>query len=78
MEFFNISLNIMGKRRNSEEGPLRIEILLRLSDRLGYGTQGDSFKGYRWVLGYGTDLFLMDQGGSRGPGLGAERISEDF
>ena len=31
-----------------------------------------------WVLGHETGLFLMVQGGSRGPGLGAERISEDF
>ena len=50
-----------------------IKILLSLPDRSGYSTQG-----YRWVLGQGIDLFLMVQGGRRGPGLGTERISEDF
>ena len=67
-----------GREGTRKKGPLRIEILLRLPDRSGYSTQGDSFTGYRWVLGHGTDLFLMVQGSSRGPGLGAERISEEF
>ena len=31
-----------------------------------------------WVLGHGTGLFLMVQGGIRGPGLGAERIQRSF
>ena len=47
---------------------------LRLFDRSGYCTQGDSLRATGWVLGHVTGLFLSFHGGSRGPELWIEKI----